>query len=82
MCKKIYGIRAVPRQEALQRKVHVGLWGGHSLSLRCAYLTKVARKLEATELTPAGVSTCVILNISLENTTRSEQSSSLVLPGA
>lgn len=83
-CRGIYGVRAIPRQESLQGKVHTGLWGGHSLSLCCAYLTKVARKLEATkisQLTPAGVSTCVILSISLKNTTRSEQSNSLVLQG-
>lgn len=82
--RRIYGVRAVPRQESLQGKVHPGLWGGHGLSLCSACLTKVACKLEATEISqliPAGVSTCVILNISLKNATRSEQSNSLVLQG-
>lgn len=83
-CRRIYGVRAGPRQESLQGKVHPGLWGGHGLSLCSTCLTKVACKLEATEISqliPAGVSTSVILTISLKNTTRSEQSSSLVLQG-
>lgn len=84
LCRTTYSARAVFRQESLQGKVHTGLWGGHSLFLCCAYLTNVAHKLEATEISqliPAGISTCVILNISLKNSTRSEQSNSLVLQG-
>lgn len=81
-CRRIYGVRAIPRQNLLQGKVQAGLWGGHSLSVCSARLTKVSRKLEATEasqLTPAGVSTCVIGNISLKNNPRPGQSNSLVL---